>query len=568
MALALGAGLLGVVTSVLVMIARPALDGDFLAEDFGLIRLWRHKPFGEFWRLRDISEGIWGIPAYEWRPLWAFTYRVDGVLFGSDTVGPHATNLVIHTANALLVSLIVIAVMPSARLAGLAAGCLFLVAPVHSEAISWITGRVDSFSTLFYLASFLCFVLFRRRAQWPWFVISLLSMALGLLAKETLLTLPLAICAFDVTLRGSRAASAPRPRPLGMWIAWIPYFAMAAGYAGLRLATFGTGGRESRFGVRALARFWAEEYRLQYLLTPFEGVAGWPGRTPQGPGGVGDPQTGLVLGVVFALLFLLVRDRHRLRDAVAAVVFFGLAWHVLTLLPLVATYPGARHLYLPGAGVAMALGLALLPPGAHRATLTPVRLCAAVGLFVLYGVTLAGYNREWSEAGEVSRRIRVKLEDLAKQVPPGSVVVLPRLPGSGNYDRIRVWRWALPYALQPPATVVDVYSRLRILEPPDLFCCPLRQWSEAKKPILSELLGQGRTEAIRVYALTWRAGLGDLVCSSAAIRTELLESTVRDLDLAATEPRRAEQLVERLRRAVERGPGAPCPPGAGHHVGI
>ena len=43
------------------------------------------------------------------------------------------------------------------------AGLVFVLLPVHTESVAWITGRVDSMPALFYLASFLAYVVYRER---------------------------------------------------------------------------------------------------------------------------------------------------------------------------------------------------------------------------------------------------------------------------------------------------------------------------------------------------------------------------------------------------------------------
>src|SRR5262249_59688888 len=84
----------------------PGLRGSFLADDLGYIHLFQAKPLSAFLRLGDVSERIWGFPLDEMRPLFAFTYKLDYLLYGTNEAGYHLTNLLIHGVCAGLVALI------------------------------------------------------------------------------------------------------------------------------------------------------------------------------------------------------------------------------------------------------------------------------------------------------------------------------------------------------------------------------------------------------------------------------------------------------------------------------
>src|SRR5438270_329565 len=133
----------------------------FLADDFGLVQHLYRTPahrllsyFGSDW-----TEGIYGMPLDELRPVLAMSYRLDAALWGAtNAAGYHFTNVLLHVLNALLVCAIALSIAPRKRWIGLIAGVLFAILPCHSEPVAWISGRVDSLATAFYLGAFLCFV--------------------------------------------------------------------------------------------------------------------------------------------------------------------------------------------------------------------------------------------------------------------------------------------------------------------------------------------------------------------------------------------------------------------------
>jgi hypothetical protein len=559
--------LAALVLLALGLVAHQALRGDFLAEDFGLVDLWHRKDFAAFWRLGDVSGGVWGEALDEWRPLWAVTYRLDHQVFGRGALGPHVTNLALHGLNGILVGLIVLVVCPSARPTAILGALLFAVAPVNAEPICWITGRVDSVATVFYLAAFLFFALYRGRGALPWYGLCVGTMALGLLAKETLLTFPLAAAAHDLFFPRGRAGS-PNPggaggprRPLEEALAYVPLALVGLAYVGLRSWAFGRGLRGDRLSLAGLRRFVSEDYRLGYLLAPFDGVAGWPGRTPAASDDLQPLLTALVVGMVLGLLLLLFRARHRDGPAVSGVLCFGLLWHLITTLPLLVTYPSARHLYLPSAGFAIALAIVILPGASGGTRPTALRIAAALAFFLVDSATLVKYCGEWAAAGEVSRRVREGVEGVAARALPGSIFVISRLPGSSNYDPIRIWKWALPYALRPPAAKTDVYSRVRVVEAPEDYCCPVESWWERRRKLFADLSGpQG--EDVTLLAFRWDAAAARLSCVRATVPRGRLAAALGSV-LPAARARLNEQtagrLVETLVAEAESAGGEACP---------
>jgi len=200
---------------VCLAVGLPTVRGDnyFLGDDFGLVQHLHDLPaerlltyFGSDW-----TEGIYGYQLDELRPVLAFTYWFDAHLFGAINVsGYHATNLVLHLLNALLVLAIARSIAPGEPRFAVLAASLFALMPSHAEPVAWISGRVDSLAALFYLGAFLCFVRFRLVNRQAWLWATLLIFIGGLFAKQTIVTFPLLILAFD--LIGPTAQDSARRR--------------------------------------------------------------------------------------------------------------------------------------------------------------------------------------------------------------------------------------------------------------------------------------------------------------------------------------------------------------------
>jgi protein O-mannosyl-transferase len=143
-------------------------------------------------------------------PLSWMTLGLDYKLWGMDARGYHFTNVLFHSANALLLFFIGLrllrACMP-ARTAGspgttifaAAFGVLiFAVHPLRVESVAWVTERRDVLSGFLVSASLLCYLRFvsgaRRGAYWC----SLGLFVCALLSKATSLTLPAVLLILNV----------------------------------------------------------------------------------------------------------------------------------------------------------------------------------------------------------------------------------------------------------------------------------------------------------------------------------------------------------------------------------
>ena len=84
-----------------------------------------------------------------WHPLTMMTHMLDCQLFGVQPWWPHLVNVLLHTANALLLFAL-LARMTGAVWRGAAVAALFAWHPLHVESVAWIAERKDVLSTFFW----------------------------------------------------------------------------------------------------------------------------------------------------------------------------------------------------------------------------------------------------------------------------------------------------------------------------------------------------------------------------------------------------------------------------------
>ena len=134
--------------------------------------------------------------ATHYRPLlltsYVFNYMVGGSLFGF-----HLVQIMLHALGALMIALIGRRFGLSCRWAMLTGG-LFLVLPIHTEAINYITARSSLMSGVLSLAAIYTFIRARQEVQIGWLAATAVLTALAVLTKEVAVALPLVFLLVDL----------------------------------------------------------------------------------------------------------------------------------------------------------------------------------------------------------------------------------------------------------------------------------------------------------------------------------------------------------------------------------
>ncbi|MDQ6664672.1 MAG: tetratricopeptide repeat protein [Acidobacteriota bacterium] len=169
----------------------PGINGPFVFDDLTL-------PFGSS-QAADFPFRAWlGV-----RPLLMISYWLNYRLSGESTFSYHAVNVLLHAANSILVFWIVRRLLEWAavatritpakrRLLALFAAAFFLFHPVATEAVTYIAGRSETLSVLFFFSTFTIFLYRRSQAiSWPVSASILILFAAAINTKEHTAVLPL-----------------------------------------------------------------------------------------------------------------------------------------------------------------------------------------------------------------------------------------------------------------------------------------------------------------------------------------------------------------------------------------
>ena len=140
-----------------------------------------------------------------WASVWA-----NHAAFGLTPLGWHAVNMSLHAVTAWLVAVLAGALVEQGgveadhptthtvrRVAPPLAGLVFLLSPVHAGPVSWIAARADLLLAPLCIVSLLGWIRSRDR-RGPWLGLSYAAFALALFTKESAMTFPLVLVAYEV----------------------------------------------------------------------------------------------------------------------------------------------------------------------------------------------------------------------------------------------------------------------------------------------------------------------------------------------------------------------------------
>ena len=293
------------------------------------------------------------------RPVLYSTFLFDRSLYGTNPAGYHLLNLLLHLGSGLLVYLILNrAVTEETKDVPFWTALLFLIHPMATETVTYISGRASGLMAFLYLFAFFLYI---KASEHPDAVMprrlylsgSVLLLIFSLGSKETAVTFPLALLLWDLLirrLRGTLLRTAILSGHLPFWMVLL----LAAGWASVHprytvLAQFSFTLRP--FWDNALSELHAMAYALLLFFTPwsqnfdhdlpkFHSLSQWP-----------LPLDLLLLFGTAASALILWR-RYPL-------VAFGLGWFFIQLLPT-SLIPrndllSERNLYLPSIGLLLAL---------------------------------------------------------------------------------------------------------------------------------------------------------------------------------------------------------------------
>lgn len=132
-----------------------------------------------------------------WHPLTWISHMIDVQLFGLEPGPHHLVNVGIHALNAVLLFLLL---TRTTRQLGpsLFVALIFGLHPMRIESVAWVAERKDVLSVFFALLCFHSYVFYTQTSSMARYLLVVTTYVLGLLAKPTLVSIPILLLLFDI----------------------------------------------------------------------------------------------------------------------------------------------------------------------------------------------------------------------------------------------------------------------------------------------------------------------------------------------------------------------------------
>jgi len=340
------------------------------------------------------------------RPIANLTFAINYAFAGgtADLWGYHAFNLVVHLLTGLGLFGIVRRTLLTPRLrdslgeasapVAFVIAAIWLVHPLHTEAVTFLAQRVESLMGVFYVATLYCAI---RAAESGfedrvWIVAAVAACALGMGTKETMIGAPLIVtlwiwmCRPDVELFGEA-------RPLVVGLAATMLIVAGLSLTGARSASAGFGVRGWTWSSYLLTQgevivhylrlvFWPYPLVFQYAWLP---AASW---------GAVFPQLALLASLAIATVVALAR---RMPVGLLGAWFFLILAPSSSIVPISTEVAAEHRMYLPLAAVVAGVVLIVqLVARKWSARLTPAWILLL--LVVPLGLATRDRNRVYASA--------------------------------------------------------------------------------------------------------------------------------------------------------------------------
>ena len=184
-----------------IVLYANSLQGDFVFDDHPTIL---NNP-----AIRDFTniKLIW--LTFNTRFLTGLSFAINYKLDGFNTFGYHVGNVIVHILSAFLVYIFVKLTFQTPFLQSrplrekgpwiaLCSALIFLVHPIQTEGVSYITQRATCLGALFYLTSLVLYIKSRLENDRRFLMAAVLASVLGMLTKEMTFTIPMMILAYEI----------------------------------------------------------------------------------------------------------------------------------------------------------------------------------------------------------------------------------------------------------------------------------------------------------------------------------------------------------------------------------
>jgi tetratricopeptide (TPR) repeat protein len=338
-----------------------SLGGPFIWDD--QIAIVTNHTIQHLWPLSDALRPPRETPVAG-RPIVNLSFAINYAMGGLSETGYHIANIAVHIICALLLFGIVRRTLEKrsggvfhADATALIASLLWMLHPLQSDAVDYITQRTESLMALFFLLTLYCAIRARRAGPAQtvkWHLASILACACGMASKESMVTAPAIVLLYDRAFEFDSIGEAIRARK-------CLYLGLAATW--LELGALEWGQPRSTVGTSTTVSAWTYLLNQVQMIARYLRLSVWPGPLVLD---YGLPRAVAIREVIPAALVvmpLLIASGVALvrwpRIGFLAAAFFLTLAPTSSVIPITSEVGAERRMYLPFAALAVLAAVAL-----------------------------------------------------------------------------------------------------------------------------------------------------------------------------------------------------------------
>jgi protein O-mannosyl-transferase len=347
-------GCVGLIVAAITAAYWNSLSVPFQYDDVGAIA--ENEEIRHLWPLGPVlspqTSGVAG------RPLFSLSFAVNYAIGGLDVFGYHAANIAIHILCAILLFIIVRETLHNAQVGppmrrsatGIALACALVwgLHPLQTGTVTYISGRSESLMGLWFLLTLYAAMRAHRSPRGAtWTALAIVSCALGMASKESMVTAPLIVVLYDRTFLFDSVKRAFAAR-------WHLYLGLAATWVALA-ALLRSGPHSDSVGFAVGVSAWTYLLNQMVIITDYLRTAVWP---QQLVFAYGEPrhltladvllQAGVVTALAGATFWTWLA---RPKAGFLAMWFFVILAPTSSVVPIATEVGAERRMYLPLAGL-------------------------------------------------------------------------------------------------------------------------------------------------------------------------------------------------------------------------
>jgi len=420
------------ISLLIFLVFYPVLNSYFVNDDLRLIYISSPlsvNSISDFFT----SSGGWFAGLY--RPIIRIIFYMEHSLYKLNPAGYHLTNVLFHTSVTIMVFYFTRILTDSGK-AGSFAALIFAIHPLHTEAVTWISGRGDLIFTFFYLLALLGFIKYisLERKKVIYLIVSACCFLLSLLSKESAITLPVILF---ITEAFYSKKSSNNGRYRMKFANYMPFLFVMVLYVSIKFFFIGGSLYIDKIG---LITFLRTGYHFFQLFAPVN-IDTFNSKN------LVQFALNLIIVLNFAVPFIIYLYFSKDKMKHLYLFIYCALWILITSFPLYLG-SGVRYLYISSIASSAVTGL-IVADGLNAVENHSLKLSKIItplliiSILLTFSIRTVQRNYIYNDAGDVAKRILSQIGNMHAQFPAGSVLYFINFPHEGIRDT-ETWITPIP----------------------------------------------------------------------------------------------------------------------------